>query len=59
MHIKSFVSGLAVGAVIGCGVFWIFGDSIRGRVADTTGDFGRTIKQAGQTIQNKAKKLDN
>ncbi len=58
MHIKSFISGLLVGAVIASTVFWIFGDSIRGGVADTTGDIGRTVEKAGETIQREAKKLD-
>ena len=59
MHTKSFISGLVVGAVLASGAFWIFGDSIRGGVADTTGDLGRTVKKAGQTIQDEAKKLDD
>lgn len=58
MHIKSFVSGFVVGAVIASGVFWVFGDSIRGEVANTTSDIGRTVKKAGQTIQDEAKKID-
>ena len=59
MHTKSFATGLVVGAVVASGVFWIFGDTIRGEVADTTEEVGRTVEKAGETIRKEAGKLDD
>ncbi len=59
MRIKSFIAGVVVGAVLTSGVFWVFGDDIRGNVADTTEQIGRGVEKAGETIKHSGKKLDD
>jgi gas vesicle protein len=58
MHLKSLLIGLVLGAAIATGVLMVFGDDIRGNVADTTEDIGRGVEKAGETIKESAKKLD-
>jgi gas vesicle protein len=58
MQVKSLLIGLVLGAAIASGVFLIFGDDIRGNVANTTKDLGRGVEKAGETIKKSADKLD-
>jgi hypothetical protein len=57
MHLKSLLIGILIGAVLAVAVMFTFGDRILGRVGDATEDIGKTVKQAGESIEEQGDKL--
>ncbi|MBI5508890.1 MAG: hypothetical protein HY903_09065 [Deltaproteobacteria bacterium] len=57
MHLRSFVSGVVVGAVLGVGAMVLFGDRVRGEMASTTRKVGQTVEKAGETLKEQGDKL--
>jgi len=57
MHLRSFMSGLLCGALLGAGAMFLFEDRIRGKVADTTKELGRSVEKAGASIEKEGSKL--
>jgi gas vesicle protein len=57
MRYRSFLSGLVIGALLGAGAMFVFGDRIRGSVAGTTKEIGHSVEKAGETIEKESGKL--
>ena len=56
-HIRSLVVGIILGAAASAAFFIFFGDTIRGGVASTAQDLGKSVKQAGETLEKTGKKM--
>ena len=57
MHLRSFLSGILVGAITAVIVMLFFGQRIRGEVAETTREIGTSVEKAGETIKDTGKQM--
>ncbi len=57
MPSRSFLSGLLLGALLGAGAMFLFGDKIVGGMGDTTKEVGRSVEKAGETLKEQGDKL--
>lgn len=57
MHFKSLLIGFLLGALVASGCWWAFGDMVRGQVAGTAGEVGRTVQEAGKALEKQSEKL--
>ena len=57
MRLKSFFLGVVVGAALALFAVALFGDQLRGGVAETTKELGQSVKKAGHAIEKQGHKL--
>jgi hypothetical protein len=57
MHLKSLILGIVIGAALGIGTMFVFGDELLGDVGDATQEVGKTVRDAGKTLEKAGDKL--
>ncbi len=57
MHTKSLIVGIILGAALGVGVMFMFGDQILGGAGGAAQQAGKTVRDAGKTLEKAGEKL--
>jgi len=57
MHFKSLFLGIVIGAALGIGAMFLFGDQILGTAGDAAQEAGQTVRDAGKTLEQAGEKL--